>query len=85
MPCCCPATLIASTREPSGSSDTAACHACSNAPHHEFGSCSLHGGVTVGCGDEVDATTSPESRSRISTLVDCVEESTPATKGTSAD
>ena len=37
-----------------------------------------------GCGDEVDATISPVSRSRISTLVDWVEESTPATNGTAS-
>ena len=85
MPCCWPPMLTAATSpDPvrSRSCEPAAAQAISNAVHHDCGSCSLHGGVTVACGEERGATMSPVVRSRISTLVDWVDESTPATKGT---
>ena len=55
--------------------------AASNAVHHAAGSCSLRGGVVTGWWARPSATSAPVSASRISTLVDCVEESTPATSG----
>jgi hypothetical protein len=47
IPCCWPATLIASTR-----GEPALAHAASKAAHHAEGSCSERGGVVAGCGDE---------------------------------
>ena len=82
MPCCCPPTLIAAT-PPTGSMPACAVarsYAISSAAHQSPGICSLTGGVTTGWGDEPRPTTRPVSRSRISTLVDCVDESIPATK-----
>ena len=55
-------------------------------PTTPSGSCSLRGGVrrrVRGAGPT--ATTAPVSASRTSTLVDCVDESTPATSGTAVE
>src|SRR6185295_3147093 len=49
------------------------------------GSCSDRGGVVPGWGADPRATTAPVSRSRTSTLVLCVDESTPATSRTLTD
>ena len=51
----------------------------SNASHQPAGSCSDRGGCVGWCGRDPRATTRPSSRSRISTLVALVDESTPAT------
>src|SRR4249920_2224291 len=77
MPCCCPATLSAST-----DGDPATAQAASNASHQQRGSCSDRGGVVVGCGAEPRAITDPVSRLRTSTFVLWVDESTPATSRT---
>ena len=77
MPCCWPPTAIAAT-----AGEPASAHAASKADHQAPGSCSLRGGVVGGCGARPTATTVPVSASRTSTLVDCVELSTPATRGT---
>src|SRR5438445_3151374 len=53
----------------------------SSASHHAAGSCSLRGGVVGGCGLRPLDTNSPVSASRTSTLVACVDESTPSTSG----
>ena len=69
MPCCWAATPTASAR--SSSSRPAA----DSASHQRSG---WHS-VPSGCGAEASATTVPSSARTRSTLVDCVEESTPAT------
>src|SRR6266849_5977322 len=69
MPCCWPATPTAAARS------SRPAPACSNAAHHAAGSHS----VPPGCGALPRPTTVPSAASHNSTLVDCVEESTPAT------
>ena len=69
MPCCWAATAIASARSSSP------CPACSSADHQAAGSHSVPGG----CGALPRATIVPSSAWQSSTLVDCVDESTPAT------
>ena len=59
--------------------------AAASASHHAFGSCSLRGGVVGGCGARPAPTSAPVSASRTSTLVDCVDESTPSTTGIASD
>ena len=68
MPCCCPPTEIASTP----SSPPASANAESSAPHHAAGSTS----VPSGCGARPVRTSAPVATSRITTLHDCVDEST---------
>ena len=75
MPCCCPATEIASTR-----GAPASAHAASNAVHQASGSCSLRGGEVCGWRALPLATSAPVSASLTSTFVDCVDESMPATR-----
>src|SRR5262249_8718132 len=69
MPCCWPAIPMASARESSSSP------ACCSAYRQASGSTS----VPPGCGALAWPTMVPSSASHSSTLVDCVEESTPAT------
>ncbi len=70
MPCCWAATPTAAAR--SSRSRPAAV----SASHHRSGGHS----VPAGCGALADPTTVPSSARHSSTLVDCVEESTPATR-----
>ena len=74
-PCCCAAieTAAQSSRPP------ASARAISNAFHQSTGSCSERGGLVGGCGARPERTNPPVSESRTSILVDCVDESTPAT------
>src|SRR5664279_2713289 len=74
MPCCCPATDTAAT----SSSPPHASIASSRASHHAPGSTS----VPSGCAARPERTSVPLTRSRITTLQLCVEESTPATRVT---
>ena len=69
MPCCWAATPTASARSSSPSP------AVANACHHSSGSHS----VPSGCGAVACPTTVPSSARQSITLVDCVDESTPAT------
>jgi len=70
MPCCCPATPTASARSSSPSP------AWSRAVHHAAGSASVPGG----CGALPRPITVPSSARHSTTLQDCVDESTPATR-----
>src|SRR4051794_19497345 len=70
MPCCWPATAMART-----SSSSPAEVASSYAAHHAAGSTS----VPSGCAARPSRTTAPVDASQTTTLVDCVDESTPAT------
>ena len=72
MPCCWPATAIASTPSRPPASASAAC----SASHQPAGSTSVPGG----CGARPDRTCSPVAASRMTTVHDCVDESTPATR-----
>src|SRR5947207_9326006 len=74
-PCCCAATATAST-----GGGPASAYAASNALHQAAGSCSDRGGPAGGCGVRPPDTKRPSSASRISTLLDCVDESTPETR-----
>ena len=74
-PCCWPPTLSART----SSSPPDAATASFNASHQARGSTS----VPSGCGARPSRTTSPDTGSHTTTLHDCVDESTPATKGLS--
>ena len=47
--------------------------------HQEAGSCSLRGGLVGGCGERASPTTLPSASCRKTTVLDCVEESIPAT------
>ena len=69
MPCCCPATPTAPARSSRPSP------ACCSAAHQAAGSAS----VPAGCGALPRPTTVPSPASHSTTLVDWVEESTPAT------
>ena len=69
MPCCCPATPTAAARSSRPSP------ACCSAAHQSAGSASVPGG----CGALPRPTTVPSSASQSTTLVDWVDESTPAT------
>ncbi len=71
IPCCCPATAMASTSDSPPAWSRAACRAS----HQPAGSTSVPGG----CGARPLRTSSPLSASRITTVHDCVDESTPAT------
>ena len=75
-PCCCAATDTAATSLRCGPHWLSA---STRARHQARGSCSLQGGTAGGCGERPAATTEPVSTSRNSTLVDCVDESIPAT------
>ena len=70
MPCCCAPTPIASARSSSPRpAEVSASHQWSG----------WHS-VPSGCGALADPTTVPSSARHSSTFVDCVEESTPATR-----
>jgi hypothetical protein len=78
-PCCWPATEIAA-----GFGEPACSSAELNAEIQSLGLVSLTGATPVlGCAARPDETSSPESKSRTSTFVDCVDESTPITNGIS--
>ena len=72
MPCCWPATAIASTPSRPPAAASAAC----SASHQPAGSTSVPGG----CGARPDRTCSPVAASRMTTVHDCVDESIPATR-----
>ena len=76
MPCCWAPTDTAATSSKPPALSMAVCRAA----HHSCGSTS----VPSGCGAVPDRAISPLSASHTSTLQDCVEESTPATRVTSA-
>ena len=83
-PCCWAATATAATSLalPSGPADSSAVAIeVASAAHQASGSCSLRGGPEIGWAARPAPTTLPVARSRSSTLVDCVDESTPATNG----
>ena len=82
MPCCCPAMLIGGDAPASSARPLdRRRYAGSNGAPPVAGLLLAERRGDGGCGDDPRPTTSPESRSRISTLVDCVDESTPATSG----
>jgi hypothetical protein len=58
--------------------------ALESARHHVVGSCSLRGGDVAGWRDVAEATIVPSSVSTMTTFVLLVDESTPATRVTSA-
>jgi hypothetical protein len=80
-PCCCPATEIA----PISAARPVCASAARSASHQTAGSVSRAPSAPVtSCGARPPATTRPSSGSTTSTLVACVEQSTPATRAASA-
>ena len=81
-PCCWPATEMATTL---ARWSPTWWNASASAAHQACGSCSETGGDVGGCEPRPVATSLPVSSSRSSTLVDWVNESTPATSGTAVN